>query len=101
MASPEGDFEALKIGPQDYNAILPKMRDVGKLMSGTKEAPFAIKFITYLFFRAENQKGLHSPVLDCHLTMLSYLYDYEYLEEQMKRAKGNCSIPVRKNFLGF
>ena len=99
-ASPEGDFEALKISPEDYNAILSKIRDVGKLMSERKKAPFTIKFITYLLFRAENIRGLHSPVSDCHLKMLSYLYDYEYLEEQMKKAKGSCQVPVRKNNLG-
>ena len=101
MASPEGDFESLRIPPEYYNLLLPKIRDVGKLMSGRRNAPFAIKFITYLLFRAESQRGQHSPVSDCHLTMLSYLYDYEYLEEQMKKAKERCLIPVRKNYLGY
>ena len=66
-----------------------------------KRAPFAIKFITYLLFRFEGQKGLHSPVSDCHLTMISYFYDYEYLEDQMKRAKERSPIPSRKNYLSY
>jgi len=35
IASSE-NFEALKIGPEDYNAILPKIRHIGKLMSEKK-----------------------------------------------------------------
>ena len=98
MASPKGDFESLRISPEDYNVLLPKVRDVGKLTSGRRRASFAIKFPSYLLFRIEGQKGLHSPVSDCHLTMLSYLYDYKYLEDQMKRAKERCPIPSRKNY---
>ena len=98
MASPKGDFESLRIPPEDYNVLLPKVRDVGKLTSGRRRASFAIKFTSYLLFRIEGQKGLHSPVSDCHLTMLSYLYDYKYLEDQMKRAKERCPIPSRKNY---
>jgi hypothetical protein len=101
MASLEGNFDSLRIQTEDYNLLLPKIRDVGKLMSGTKNSPFAIKFITYLLFRAEDQKNKHSPVLDCHLTMLSYLYDYEYLEKQTKEAKERCPILVRKNYLRY
>ena len=101
MANPEGDFESLRIPPEDYMLLFPKIRDVEKLMSGRKNAPFAIKFITYFLFRAESQKGQHSPVSNCHLTMLSYLYDYKYVEDQMKKAKECCPIPVRKNYLGY
>ena len=101
MASPKGDFESLRISPEDYNVLLPKVRDVGKLTSGRRRASFAIKFPSYLLFRIEGQKGLHSPVSDCHLTMLSYLYDYKYLEDQMKRAKERCPIPSRKNYLSY
>ena len=57
MANPEGDFESLRIPPEDYMLLFPKIRDVEKLMSGRKNAPFAIKFITYLLFRVESQKG--------------------------------------------
>ena len=99
MASQKEDFESLMIPPEDYNLLLPKVRDVGKLMR--KRASFAIKFITYLLFRFEGQKGLHNPVSDCHLTMLSYLYDYEYLEDEMKRAKERCPTPSRKNYLSY
>lgn len=31
MASPEGDFESWRIPPEDYNLLLPKIRDVGKI----------------------------------------------------------------------
>ena len=31
MANPEGDFESWRIPPEDYNLLLPKIRDVGKI----------------------------------------------------------------------
>ena len=101
MASPEGDFEALKIAAEDYNALLPKIRDIGKLMSGRLKAPLALKFMTYLLFRAEEQNKEHSPIKDCQLTMLSYVYDHKYLERQMQKAKEKYPRPVRKNYLGY
>ena len=73
MASPERDFEALKIAAENYNALLPKIRDIGKLMSGRIKAPLALKFMTYLLFRAEEQNKEHSPIKDYQLTILSYV----------------------------
>lgn len=90
IASLEGNFDSLRIQIEDYNLLLPKIRDVGKLMSGRKNSPFAIKFITYLLFRAEDQKNKHSPVLDCHLTMLIYLYDYESWKSKRKKQKSDA-----------
>ena len=37
MAIPEGDFESLRIPPEDYNLLLPKIRDVGKIFIKLRE----------------------------------------------------------------
>ena len=70
-------------------------------MSGRIKAPLALKFMTYLLFRAEEQNKEHSPIKDCQLTMLSYVYDHKYLERQMQKAKEKYPRPVRKNYLGY
>ena len=77
MASPEADFESLRICADDYNNLLFKIRDIGRLMSPKKyDLPFALKFITYLLFKSKDPKGLHEAVADARLTMLSYIYDF-------------------------
>jgi len=49
MASPEADFESLRICADDYNNLLFKIRYIERLMFLRKnDLPFALKFISYL-----------------------------------------------------
>ena len=102
MASPEADFESLRICADDYNNLLFKIRYIERLMFLRKnDLPFALKFISYLLFKSKDQKGQHGAVADARLTMLSYIYDFSTIEELFEDAITRYPIPRRKNYLGF